>query len=382
MRTPYFLIKQDELQKNIDEFRKALADVWPNSQIAYSVKTNSLPWVLQYMGKNNIYAEVVSDEEYELARLNGFMTDKIIFNGPIKGHTCFSIAVSGGSIVNLDSQRELEWLADVGSSSNIGIRVNVDPDIFENGDVEYENDGFRFGYSDETGAFEKALNAVRKTGAHLGLHLHCNSITRSPNVYRAIAKYAATLIKKYSLKLSFIDFGGGFFGGVPGKATAKEYIYVIKNNLGDAVDFTQTRLIIEPGSALICSAIDLYTSVVDVKDTCRTRIVTTDGSRVHIDPLWIKSHYMYEIIGNGKMYPGTQIVCGYTCMDHDRIMKLNGEKALAIGDQIIYKRVGAYSVTFGGMFIRYLPDVYVQGKTGIVKARSAITVETYNSLEG
>lgn len=88
------------------------------------------------------------------------------------------------------------------------------------------------------------MNYSRNT--RLGLHLHCNSVTRSLNVYRAIARYAANLIKKYDLELSFIDIGGGFFGGVEGKPTPKQYISCIKEELETVVDVNETKLIVEP----------------------------------------------------------------------------------------------------------------------------------------
>ena len=64
-------------------------------------------------------------------------------------------------------------------------------------------------------------------------------------------------------------------------------------------------------------------------------------------------------------------------MDHDRIMVLENEKELQVGDEIIYHRVGAYSMTFGGMFIRYYPEVYVKEGQGIEKVRKRISVKDY-----
>ena len=69
MRTPYFLISEDKLSRNVDDYIDALDLVWPNSQLSYSVKTNSLPWVLRYMHRKNVFAVVVSDEEDDLAKL-------------------------------------------------------------------------------------------------------------------------------------------------------------------------------------------------------------------------------------------------------------------------------------------------------------------------
>ena len=80
INTPYFLISEKKLKKNIEAFQNALDKIWPNSKLAYSVKTNSLPWLLKYLYKQNIMAEVVSDEEYKLALLCGYDDKNVIFN--------------------------------------------------------------------------------------------------------------------------------------------------------------------------------------------------------------------------------------------------------------------------------------------------------------
>ena len=86
------------------------------------------------------------------------------------------------------------------------------------------------------------------------------------------------------------------------KPSASEYISAVKDELSKIIDPQKTKLIIEPGSAIIGSAVDLCTSVLDVKDTNKSRIVTTDGSRIHIDPLWKKIdiciQYKLKIIKN------------------------------------------------------------------------------------
>lgn len=379
MKTPYFLISEEKLNKNIQAFASALNKLWSNSALAYSVKTNSLPWLLKYLNNKKVLAEVVSDEEYQLAQICGY-TNNIVFNGPIKGYETFKKALMNGVYVNLDSQSDLEYIKKIKpQDAMIGIRVNVDPNVFEKKDIGYQEDGFRFGFSEKNGKFAEVLEVIEKftSNTKLGLHLHCNSITRSLDVYREIAKYAVNLILKYQLKLDYIDIGGGFFGGVEGKPTAEEYILCIKNELEKVIEPEKTKLIIEPGSAIIGSVADLYTRVLDVKDTDCARIVTTDGSRIHIDPLWKKKQYMYSTVQKKKNTIPKQIICGYTCMDHDRLMIIEGKPELEIGDQIIYHRVGAYSMTFGGMFIRYLPEVYVEREGEIVKVRNGISTEEY-----
>ena len=69
----------------------------------------------------------------------------------------------------------------------------------------------------------------------------------------------------------------------------KEYIQAIRSELENAIDCEEVTLYVEPGSAIIASTTDLVTTVLDAKETPSASIVTTDGSRVHIDPLWKKT---------------------------------------------------------------------------------------------
>lgn len=384
MKTPYFLIHEELLEENINGFRSALDRIWPNSIFAYSVKTNSLPWILEWMDRHNIYAEVVSDEEYQLAILSGYEPRKIVFNGPIKSDYYFREALSSGSIVNIDSRHELDYLVKEKPEiiGKLGIRINIDPSIFCLNDVGYQEDGFRFGFSTENGEFDSVLRIIREIYGDIpiGIHVHVNSITRSLEVYQALAKYAAKVIIDHKMQPSYIDIGGGFFGGVPGKTTPYEYITGIRECLNDVVDISKTTLIIEPGSAAIGSVIDLHTSVIDVKDTDFGRIVTTDGSRIHIDPLWQKSRYYYTT-DSQRLPHYRQVICGYTCMDHDRLMVIEDKPELMVGDHITYHRVGNYTVTFGGPFIRPFPPVYVCNNNGIEMIRKKMTIEDFFRME-
>lgn len=386
METPFFLIKKEELDENINNFKSALKEIWPNSKLAYSVKTNSLPWLLKYLKTQNVMAEVVSDEEYELALLCGFKEEEIVFNGPIKGKDAFLDSIKKGSIVNIDSKHEVEIFKRniEESNNNIGVRVNIDTSIFDKKDIGYLEDGFRFGFSEKNGELSDAIETIRmsETNNKIGLHLHCNSVTRSLNVYQKLAEFAKYIIEKYNISPSFIDIGGGFFGGVEGKPSASDYISVIHEVLSDTVDVEKTMLIVEPGSAIIGSAVEFHTSVIDVKDTDKSRIVTTDGSRINIDPLWAKKNYRFkiEMDNQNSCKQEKQIICGYTCMDHDRIMTLLNEKTLSIGDRIIYEKVGAYTMTFGGPFIRFFPDVYVQSGNDLELVRKRMKVKDYYKI--
>lgn len=136
MKTPYFLISESKLKDNISAFQNALTDIWPNSSLAYSVKTNSLPWLLKYLKRENVLAEVVSDEEYHLAKLCGFSDEEIVFNGPIKGKETINTALAGKAYVNIDSQNDLAYIKESQpKNAFIGIRVNVPTECFSESDI-------------------------------------------------------------------------------------------------------------------------------------------------------------------------------------------------------------------------------------------------------
>ena len=90
MKTPYYVIHKEMLDEGMKKLKAALATYWPNSVIGYSFKTNALPWVLDYMKQQGCYAEVVSEDEYELAEYMGYQ--QIIYNGPVKGEESFQRA--------------------------------------------------------------------------------------------------------------------------------------------------------------------------------------------------------------------------------------------------------------------------------------------------
>ena len=59
---------------------------------------------------------------------------------------------------------------------------------------------------------------------------------------------------------------------------------------------------------------------------------------------------------------------------------MENERELRPGDQVIYHRVGAYSMTFGGAFIRYFPEVYVKDGEERYLIRKRMSVEEYFNM--
>ena len=365
IKTPYFEIDEQEFVMNIRNLQDALKRYFHNYIIGYSFKTNSLPYICRIMRNEKCYAEVVSFDEYNLAKLVGYKTNEIIYNGLIKDKTTFFDAVENGAVVNIDSNRELEWLEELDRSKTykIGIRINFDIETLCPGESSCGIEGGRFGFCIHNNSFAEVLKRLQ-IFPHIsivGIHLHVSSKTRSLNIYRAIAKTAREIIQKYNLSLEYIDIGGGFFGGMPEKPSFDEYAEVIAKELRQVSNFDEITLIVEPGAALIASPISFITSVLDIKETNRNIFIVTDGSRNNIDPLMRKSQYFYEISSDCRNpIENVQVVSGYTCMEDDRLFKLEKFPLLKQNDRIRYKKVGSYTMCLNPLFIKYFPDVYVK----------------------
>lgn len=399
--TPCYIIHQKELDEGIALLKKALEDHWSRSVMGYSFKTNALPWVLMHMRGAGFYAEVVSEDEYNLARYMGF--EHMIYNGPVKSRNTFLDALRRGHIVNLDAERELDWLEESCLTDVcVGLRVNFDLEAVCPGETSSGTDGGRFGFSFETGALGRAMERLSAMGVKLsGLHLHASSKTRSVNIYRALARMAVRLIREYGLHLDYIDIGGGYFGGMDNRPKFPDYIQAIREELLAACTPEETTLIVEPGTSLITPPIEYLMSVVDCKDTHAGRFVVTNGSRSDVDPLHGKCSYFHKIwygltesgdecvldetalrriaeeddgaddgsdvdaidsdAGNtDRPSMERQVICGYTCMENDRLFALEEQPKLQRGDVIACRKTGGYTMCLTPLFIRYFPPVYVE----------------------
>ncbi|MEG1745506.1 MAG: hypothetical protein RSB16_03275 [Raoultibacter sp.] len=413
LKTPCFVFDEGQLRGNFTDFQNALTTHWSsNSIVAYSVKTNPLAWVLEVARRAGCWAEVVSDEEYDWALKCGYTPESIVFNGPIKGKSHFLAALAAGGVVNIDSERELAWLDEYASretaSVAVGLRVNIDLESFCPGETVTGAAGGRFGFCFENGELDRALARVQAHGDRVrlsGLHLHVTTQSRSVGVYRVLASHAARIVADHELNLDYIDIGGGFFGGGSLNGGAYErYVEAIAEELSGVCDCASTMLIVEPGGAVVCTPGIYAGRVLDVKDTTVDRFVVTELSRINIDHEMKKESYVHSVLyaGNtsqssvleneppaandkekggsaferpnvrdcaagfsGRAIKPRQVLCGYTCMESDRLCVLSDEPELQVGDLVIIHNAGAYSMSFTPeFFIQHPPAVYSKDATG------------------
>lgn len=378
--TPCFVFDEVELRANFADFRAALHSYWGrNANVGYSVKTNPFPWIVRTALECGCMAEVVSDDEFACALECGFAPEEVIFNGPVKGADWLEYALANGSIVNLDSRSDIDTVrrfAEKNGCAKVGIRVNTDLESFCPGETVTGEAGGRFGWSYEGGDLARVIGELRALpGVSIaGLHMHVTTRSRSQRVYRVLSEQAARIVREFDLSLEFIDIGGGFFGGGPNNIGAYDaYAQTIADALRKVVDPAACALYVEPGGAVICTPGYYVARVRDVKETPRDRFVVTEFSRINIDHEMKKTAYNFTMFASSESIMPRQVLCGYTCMESDRLCVLTDCAELRVGDYLVINNAGAYSMCFTpGFFIWHPPAVYVKSVEGMRLERSHV----------
>lgn len=370
IQTPFFVLDRKVMVDEVQKLNYAIATYWPNTIPAYSVKTNSLPYLAKMLNELGVYAEVVSQDEYEMIGLCGYSPDKIVCNGPIKSSAFVADLMDHHVMLNIDSHVELTHAIAHAKSNpesryGVGLRVNVDIEKYFPSESKAGEQGSRFGFCMENDELKDAILTLKECGNIKinGLHLHVSTSTRKVEIYEWLAGLFSQLVKQYSLTaIEYFDIGGGFFGGMPNKPGWNDYISAVAKILtNNGFKSESLTLILEPGVSLLAGAFSYYASVIDVKQTNRSRFVVTDGSRIHIDPFFHKTSYFYEHLTEScNPEIDKQIVVGFTCLEYDNIMTLENKPEIKIGDVFRFDKLGAYTITLSPLFISYFPAVYVR----------------------
>lgn len=367
MVTPCYVINKEQFINNCKDIENSFKNLWgDNICFGYSVKTNCHPILLELANKLGWYPEVVSSDELKYVKSLGYDYPNIIYNGPNKGSLLLE-ACEKGAIVNIDNLQEADYLCtqlkdQEKNGLRVGIRINFDLERICPGETTAGNKVSRFGICFENGEVGKAISLLRRNNISIaGLHMHTSTKTRSKEVFLQLAKMVCQIVAEYNLELTYIDMGGGFFGGkkIVDKPTMKDYAEVICNSLLTTFDSKKTTLVLEPGASVVATAIDYLTTVNNVRNIQDVKIITLDGTLLHINPFLTKRVPNYKILDSGKKIIKKQEICGCTCMENDRFFELTDSYELMTGNMIRFKDAGAYTMSFNSHFIVEPPVTYL-----------------------
>lgn len=351
------------------EVEKSFREAWEGKFLCgYSIKTNHQKELIMLAKKRGWLAEVVSDDEYNYAKKIGFGVHEMICNGPVKGEM-IKKALQDRQYLNLDHLQEINGLCMLLNEKGckiadmkVGLRVNFDLEKLCPGETTAGERVSRFGINYENGDLKRAILTLQKHKIPIaGLHMHTSTKSRSLAVFQALSRMVCQVVEEYNLSLDFIDIGGGFFGGqkLPGKPLMSEYAKVIARELKNTFDSEKVTLIVEPGASVIATAVDYVTSVDNIREVKGERIVTLDGTMLHINPFMAERKPVYTVGNLGGQQIRVQHICGCTCMENDRFDTLHFEKELQLDSEVIFHNAGAYTMSFNSYFIIEPPKVYL-----------------------
>lgn len=364
-----YILKPDVFETDFDLLLNSFKKHYENVNIAYSFKTNYIPDFLNIVKNKKGYAEVVSIMELELALKVGFLPKNIFFNGPFKHKKETLDYLKLGVLVNVDSYDEFKWIEkfanDLKIKCRIGIRLNFS--LSENPS--------RFGISINDKSIQKIITKSNSNKYLSFESLHYHYAPRKLSIWKKCANEFVSFLENIDLvnsKLRFISLGGGMYSRMDNYIQeqlpfdipsfdeyAENSIKDISNYFNTNFKFGKPEILIEPGTALASKAVDFVVQVVSIKKINKIFYVNTTGSKYNMNPSPNRINSPTQILNfNSKDSYNIKNakLCGYTCIESDIIHNnFNGD--ISIGDLIIFKEVGSYSVVMKPPFI--LPDVAI-----------------------
>jgi diaminopimelate decarboxylase len=361
----FYLLNSNKFVVNFNELLSAFRNLYQNTFIAYSYKTNYIPKLCKLVNRSGGYAEVVSDMEYFLAKKVGVRNDKIFFNGPYKKPEAVQELLLNGGIVNLDSEYDLKLVINIARSYpknelKVGLRCNFDIN---------DNVTSRFGFDVKNSEIDVAFNKISEIPNIKLEGLHCHFASRDLGFWPIRAKTMISLVKKFfNHPPAFISLGGGLFGRMPDSLKSQfnskipsYYDYaeavapIIERGFSKIPVSQKPMLIIEPGSAIVGDTMRFVTKVIDIRQIRGKSIATLSGSMHNINPtlssknLPVIVFHDPENADNQENYKNLDF-SGYTCIESDYLYRgYDGE--LSVNDYVVFDNAGSYSVVLKPPFI-------------------------------
>ena len=186
-----------------------------------------------------------------------------------------------------------------------------------------------------------------------GLHIHnVYSATDFTPLIKTLEKLRSYFGKSLD-QLDWLNLGGGYlFKQINDHRPFMEQMSKLKK------DF-DLDIYIEPGKAVVGSAGYLLTTVIDSFVSDGKTIAILDTSVNHNPEVfeYQRQPELHEHDAKGN-YPA--ILAGCTCLAGDVFGEYRFNKPLAVGDKLVFKELGAYSLVKANRFNGYnLPDIYL-----------------------
>jgi diaminopimelate decarboxylase len=358
-RTPFYAYDRKLISQRVELLRKHLPR---RVHLHYAIKANPMPEVVRHLAGVVDGLDVASAGELQVALGAGMSPATISFAGPGKTDMDLVQAVAAGIVVNLESEREMERLATIGTSKGARPRVAVRV----NPDFELKSSGMKMGGGPKQfGVDAERVPAMLERIGRLNLDFQGFHIFSGAQNLRADAiaeaqqktvELALRLAEHAPAPVRVLNIGGGF--GIPYFPGDEPLnVAAIGANLTKVLDGLDSRLphaqvVIELGRFLVGEAGIYVCRVIDRKLSRGHVFLVTDGGLHH--HLAASGNFGQVVRKNYPVVVGNRVrgneretvsVVGPLCTPLDLLAE-NMEMAKAdVGDLVVVFQSGAYGLT-------------------------------------
>ncbi|MBS0619238.1 MAG: type III PLP-dependent enzyme [Spirochaetes bacterium] len=352
--TPILFMDRTRVRDNYRELKKAL----PPFRVAYAIKSNSHPEIIEILKKEGAHFETASIAEIEKLLALGVSAGEIILSNPVKAPEAIRRALEHGvTIQSFDSVEELEKFKPYAQSST-ALTHRIRPQLR----IVVPNEGSMWPLSGKFGADEELWPAIFE---YMKTHeIPLDGITFHPGSQcETIAGWDSALYltwrcieisREYGLNPTTINIGGGLPVDLGRKIpTAAQVGKVVLRHLKEweRKGFKPADLIVEPGRFISGSAGVLASRVVGVARREKTWAFLDCG--VFTGMMETIDGITYPMLFSGTGEKERVMLCGPSCDSVDKMYeaKIPHPKP---GDVILFLSAGAYTSVYASDFNGFL----------------------------
>ncbi|MGH7302117.1 MAG: type III PLP-dependent enzyme [Candidatus Rokuibacteriota bacterium] len=361
--TPLYVYDAHVLDRKLRLLRTALT---PEFTIAYSVKANPNPAIVEYFLAKQCALEIASAGEFHCALRAGCPPARILFAGPGKTDAELELVLKEGiGEIHAESLGEIQRIIAIADrlavQAPVAVRVNPGQSA-QGGAMRMGGKPAPFGIDEE--ALDPALDVLLSAASieFRGVHLFAGTQILDPAVlaaqYRTGVEIAERVAHRSGRPLHTVDFGGGlgipYFDGeseLDMERLGQDIGLLMADVRGRAV-FSGTRFVVEPGRYLVGEAGVYVARVIDVKVSRGKRFLILDGGMNHhlaasgnLGQV-IKRNFPIGLVNRlDRPSDETVDVVGPLCTPLDTLARDARLPAARVGDLIGIFQSGAYGRT-------------------------------------
>ena len=348
--TPYFLFSHKRIIRKIDEFKEC----FPGAEICYAMKANSEPEILTTIANQGASFEVASKYELKMLKDLKVAPQNIIYGTSVKPvdhiKDFFEYGVDRFAF---DSLQELEKIALAAPGSRVYVRTmaNDSRSVFK--------------FSEKFGTDKENVVPLLRKAKELGLKpygisFNIGSQSGNPKAWANALKGLGGILddlKEEGIEIEALNMGGGYpcrYASSEDAPSLQEIAYYVYEQYGKLP--YKPKLLLEPGRGIIASSGILVTSVIARAEKKALAWLFLDAGTYNalFEAMAYQGSTRYPIDIMKSDYEakdGLFALAGPTGDSQDIITReARLPKDVEVGDKLIVRHVGAYSVVVSSPF--------------------------------